>query len=582
MKSFAHSRISLVMGLITSLVLSPTFTLAQNINQVQLAVDTNNFNQDGLLVLFGGLTLGGDLGLPVGAGDINGDGRADVAFCQMYGSTNFRINNGLVNIYISDGRDSGFLNVPNNLGNTSRIYGVTSGDLLGTSVSLNGDVNGDGLRDIVIGASTQDGPSHSRFNAGAAYVVYGARNFDTPQELIGLNGNPSEGVVAIYGSQGNGRVGIWIDAGDVSGDGLADIVVGSDQMNSERGQHVGGAYIIFGSRTLPQVINLASPPAGVRVTKVSGAFREDHWGAALQVGDINDDDIGDLIIGGSIFRDSASYIQPNQEEGGHDSFGADYQGRFNAGAVAVLYGSRNWPPAIDLGDPPSSTTRVYGAREFDLLGSQVHFGDLNGDGRTELIVGALQAQAPGLRGNTGAVYVIYGSPKLPGSTIDLANAAASGLRVTSIYGEDPGDCGGDSVRAYDINRDGKAELFIGSPEHTLEPEDINLMPERSDAGDTKFIFGQRGFLPSVIKMWEPPEGLRIFRLVGGDGGDEFSYRLTGADVDGDGFVDYISNAMHADGYNNAFLNTGDVYIFSGRKLAARLGMLSPAPAPIPQ
>ena len=62
-------------------------TSAQSGGSIQLAVDTADFNQNGLLVLFGSLRLQGDVGLPVGAGDITGDGRADVMFCGMFGSS---------------------------------------------------------------------------------------------------------------------------------------------------------------------------------------------------------------------------------------------------------------------------------------------------------------------------------------------------------------------------------------------------------------------------------------------------------------------------------------------------------------
>src|SRR4029078_1934544 len=67
---------------------------------IELAVDTANFSQDGLFVLFGGLRMQGEIGLPVGAGDINGDGKADVIFCGMYGSSTNRENNGVVNFYL--------------------------------------------------------------------------------------------------------------------------------------------------------------------------------------------------------------------------------------------------------------------------------------------------------------------------------------------------------------------------------------------------------------------------------------------------------------------------------------------------
>jgi hypothetical protein len=255
------------------------------------------------------------------------------------------------------------------------------------------------------------------------------------------------------------------------------------------------------------------------------------------------------------------------------------------GEVYVIYGQHNWEPSIDLRNPPPSATHVIGANPGDFLGSQLHSGDVNGDGRTDLIIGALQATAPDNKGQTGAVYVIYGSATLPGTTIDLANPDASGQRVTVIYGEHNLDCAGDSVRTYDINKDGLSDLFIGSPERTftLNGED------RDDAGTTEIIFGQRDFLPPVIKLYDPPASPRIFRLAGAhgedqgiDGGDEFSYRLTGGDVDGDGYVDYIANAMHGDGFNNGVLNGGNVYIFSGKKLSAKLGQLPQSPSPTPQ
>src|SRR6185369_6810913 len=175
--------------------------------------------------------------------------------------------------------------------------------------------------------------------------------------------------------------------------------------------------------------------------------------------------------------------------------------------------------------PPANATHVLGAHANDFLGSQVHFGDVNGDGRTDLVLGALLALAPDDRGQTGAVYVIYGSPTLAGKTIDLLTPAASGERVTTIYGVHALDCAGDSVRSYDINKDGLSDLFIGSPERTFR---VNG-EEREDAGMTELIFGRRDFLPSVIKLYDPPAGIPIYQLAGAhgedqglEGGDEFS------------------------------------------------------------
>lgn len=577
-------RISLIIGILFSM-LAPyglISTSAQNGGSIQLAVDTADFNQDGLLVLFGALRLQGDIGLPVGAGDVTGDGRADVVFCGMFGSSASRINNGVVNVYVSDGRDSGFVNAADMPSNISRIHGERTGDLLGTSVSVNGDINGDGLRDIAIGASAWDrNSSNVKDNSGAAYVILGKPDFGMNVDLATANGVPPPGVIAIRGPQAAGRMGIWIDEGDVDGDGFADIIIGSDEINTDVGQHVGGAYIVFGGPSLPSVIDLASPPAGVRTARITGQRREEHWGAALQVGDINNDGIGDIIIGGSIFRDSASYVSPTDDTG-HDARGAGFGGlRPGCGEVYVIYGQANWPANIDLSTPPSNATHVIGANSIDLLGSQVHSGDINGDGKTDLVMGALQALAPDNGARTGAAYIVYGEPAIVGATIDLANPQASGLHISSIYGEQHLDCAGDSVRTYDINKDGKSDLFIGSPERTFEVNGV----EREDTGVTEVIYGQSAFLPEVIKLYDPPVTPKIFRLAGARDEDEFSYRLTGGDVDGDGYIDYIANAMHGDGFGNGVLNGGNVYIFSGRKLSARLGMLDPVdpnPTPAPQ
>jgi hypothetical protein len=580
----SHVFIAVVVACLPAILAAPFTSVAQINPRVELAVDTADLQQDGVLALFGGLRLQGDLGLPVGAGDLNADGRAEVIFCGMYGDAGggFRRNNGQVNIYISDGRDSGFLDQAQNPPNILTLAGADSGDLLGTSVAT-GDINGDGVRDLILGAAGDDGPGNSRFNSGATYIVLGSRNFDPPGDLQTFTGTPPPGVIALYGSQAGGRNGIWVDAGDINGDGFDDVVMGADQLSTPGKTHRGGACIIFGGPDLPQVIDLANMPAGVRMAVILGSFNEEHWGAALHVGDINNDGIKDVAVGGSIYRDSASYVSPQDQDSGHDDFGASFEGRRNrCGEVYVVYGQANWPEMIDLSAPPASATRVIGANFRDLLGSQIHSADLNGDARTELIIGALQALAPDNRGRTGAVYVVYGSPQVQGATVDLANAGASGLRITTIYGEDNLDCGGDSVRAFDINGDGMADLFVGSPEHTFM---ING-EMRNDAGDTKFIFGRREFLPEIIKLYDLPAGIRAFRLAGANGGlqgisggDEFSYRLAGGDVDGDGFVDYISNAMHGDGFNNGLVNAGEVYVFSGKKLSAKLGMLTDNPPP---
>lgn len=573
--------------------------------QIQLVSDVAMQNQDGLLGLYGSIHNGGSLGMPVAAGDLNGDGRADVFFTEMYANSSpdgQRINNGQLNIYLSDGRDTGALDVASNPSMFFSVRGQRSGDLLGASVA-SGDVNGDGLTDILVTATGNDGPDGTRAEAGAAYIIPGSKTFNSNIDLQTVDGQPPAGVTAIYGSQAGCRLGIWADVGDVDGDGIPDILLGADQLNTPGGFHAGGAFIIFGSHSLPSVIDLASPPPGVRITTILGVTAFDHWGACIHAADLNGDGIDDVVISAALDRESAAYVNPQDQTSGEDLNAAGDNGaRPMCGEVYVLFGSSSWPTQIDLRTPPATATHLIGANSLDFFGSQTFHADLNGDGKQDLIIGAIQAQSPdqvsshsssglvpkdysppGVGNRTGAVYVIYGGVgNLQGATIDMKDPSTTGFQISVIYGEENQDCAGDSVRAYDINNDGMAELFIGSPQNSIT---VNGQL-REEAGDTKVIVGQSSFLPPVIKMYDPPATPVIYRLAGAhgveqglDGGDEFSYRLTGADVDGDGYTDYVVNAMHGDGLLGSIVNAGQVYVFSGKKLSEKIGIPLGSKAP---
>src|SRR5262244_3883020 len=111
-----------------ALVLLFQLSAATDSPGIRLTVDTKDPNQDGLLVLYGAANRGGDIGLPVAAGDINGDGRADVAFCEMYASSpDGRRNNGQVDVYLSDGADTGVVNAASHPASIFSLIGRSSG-----------------------------------------------------------------------------------------------------------------------------------------------------------------------------------------------------------------------------------------------------------------------------------------------------------------------------------------------------------------------------------------------------------------------------------------------------------------------
>ncbi|MGH9761268.1 MAG: VCBS repeat-containing protein, partial [Blastocatellia bacterium] len=192
-----HSKLCRItlLAILSACILLPTNRAgAFDSAQIQLAVDTANTSQDGLLTLYGGVRLGGELGLPVASGDMNHDGHGDVAFCEMYATSGVgtRPNNGQVDIYMSDGSDSGVVDAGTNPSSISTLIGRSAGDLLGTSVAM-GDVNGDGFSDLVVSATGSDGPNGTRTNCGAVYVVPGSAGFNLHADLGATGGTPPNG-----------------------------------------------------------------------------------------------------------------------------------------------------------------------------------------------------------------------------------------------------------------------------------------------------------------------------------------------------------------------------------------------------
>ncbi|WP_195910111.1 integrin alpha, partial [Bathymodiolus azoricus thioautotrophic gill symbiont] len=208
------------------------------------------------------------------------------------------------------------------------INGEAAGDQSGRSVSNAGDVNGDGLDDLIVGAWYAD-PS-GKLSAGKSYVVFGKANGSTINlSAIADASNPTGGFV-INGEAAYDWSGWSVSsAGDVNGDGLDDLIVGASYADPSGKPGAGKSYIVFGKAN-SSAINLsaiadASNPTGGFV--INGEATGDRSGFSVSsAGDVNGDGLDDLIVGAS---------------------GADPSNKSSAGKSYVVFGKAN-SSAINL------------------------------------------------------------------------------------------------------------------------------------------------------------------------------------------------------------------------------------------
>ncbi|HYM52315.1 MAG TPA: hypothetical protein VEW45_02380, partial [Candidatus Dormibacteraeota bacterium] len=278
-----------------------------------------------------------------------------------------------------------------------RIDGQAASDRSGSSVSDAGDVNGDGRDDVIVGA--QGAGNNGRGFSGSSYVLYGAA---TPARLD-LATLPASQGFRIDGAAASDGSGVSVSgAGDVNGDGRDDVIVGATGADNNGRASSGSSYLIYGAASQAN-LDLAAMTTS-QGFRIDGAAANDQLGSSVSgAGDINGDGRDDVIVGAP---------------------GADSNSRTNSGSSYVLYGAAS-QSNLDLAALNASRgLRIDGAAVTEQCGSSVSAaGDVNGDGRDDLIVGAQGADT-----NSGSSYVLYGAASQ--SNLDLAALNASrGLRI---------------------------------------------------------------------------------------------------------------------------------------------------------
>jgi hypothetical protein len=314
------------------------------------------------------------------AGDVNGDGFDDVIVGTRYG------HNYTGSAYVVFGKASGFGAVNlETLGAADgfAILGAAQGDYAGASVSAAGDVNGDGFDDVIVGALGADIGGN---NAGAAYVIFGKASGFTTIDLANLGATAG---FVIQGDAAQDNAGVSVStAGDVNGDGVADIIVGATR-NSAGGSGAGAAYVIFGKATGLGTIDLGNLGAAGFI--IQGDAAGDLAGTSVSwAGDVNHDGFDDVIVGAM-----------SNDAGGMES-----------GRAYVIFGKSGGFGTIDLTDlAPSSGFILSGSVPGTFVGSAVSgAGDINHDGFADLLVGVPFGSLGGTA--AGQAYVVSGNVTL--------------------------------------------------------------------------------------------------------------------------------------------------------------------------
>jgi hypothetical protein len=523
--------------------LSDTATVTVNVlsnivpSNVSEIDDTNGFTVPGLIE-FGRAGQNATI-----LGDVNGDGIDDFVISEAGDGQD------VSRLYVVFGTDQGFalefdltsLNGTNGF----RFDGADINDLTGEAVNGAGDINNDGLVDILIGAPQAFNETNNTF--GRAYIVFGGQQFPSLITAADLNGTIGFQIVTEPEAH---RLGTTVSLmGDVNGDGIDDVWIASPESDFDTIPQAGRVYVIFGRQSLDNNNPVFEPV--IDLSNLSATDGMIFHGAANELagitlsptGDINGDGFADVVIGAP---------------------GASPMGNEFAGRVYIVFGNLNPLPPLP-GDPAVifDLTTLDGTNGFLINGLNIADnlaggnggGDINGDGRSDAVIVAPGAE---INGNqlAGAAYIIFGTDTnydWP-TVFDLTSLnGTNGFRILGAI--EFGVFGFPADNRSDIDADGFDDIVAGAP--VLAPPGTGSPDDPPPPPSFYYLIAgsNQPFSATVdLKILDPSIGSRIevpaSTFAMGAGGD----------VNHDGAGDFVLGAQSD---VTAAGQTGQAYVLFG-------------------
>lgn len=475
------------------------------------------------------------------AGDLNGDGRSDVAIGAWQTTVGSMTLAGRVYVYY--GTNTGISTVASVV-----LDGTQAGAQLGNAVSTAGDVNGDGYSDLIVGSRTWESNTVTELSEGAAFIYYGS--------ATGINTTPD---LTLQTNHADDNFGSNVAcAGDINNDGYSDVLVGA-YLSSYPTFNEGAVFVYMGSAA-----GLSSTPLHRLERNQGGAF----FGRSISsAGDINGDGFSDIVVGSSkwIFTTGAS----------------------DQGSAFIYYGN-----AAGLGaglNPP------YSVQLFGTGSNNAYYGfwvacagDLNGDGYSEVTVSGYNEESG--QTDEGLVYVYSGSAAglvvAPAVVLQSDQAGSWMGRCMNTAGDVNGDGYADllvGVTRYSNGQslEGMGQIYFGSPtgisttaslSFELNNAGANLGETVCTAGDVNgdgysdFVMGARiyGLGGAAAVYLGGPYSTNLTSTTSRFGGATGALLGTGignaGDVNGDGYADAI---VGAPGASNGQAGEGIAYVHYG-------------------